>query len=66
MPISAGPAVANEPADEPAQISLRLAADPDQVLQVPVGAGQAESWTAGDWTGGADALWEPLSASEPN
>ena len=58
LPVS--PAAASEESGMPAQISLRLAADPDQVLKVPAGTGQAEPWTVGDWTGGEDELWEPL------
>ncbi|MBB6037921.1 RICIN domain-containing protein [Phytomonospora endophytica] len=61
--LPSGPAVAEEESGKPAQISLRLAADPDRVLRVPAGTGQGEPWTVGDWTGGEDELWEPLGDS---
>lgn len=61
--LPASPAVAVEESGKPAQISLRLAADPDQVLQVPAGTEEGESWIVGDWTGGEDELFEPLGDS---
>lgn len=57
--LAASPAAAQE-TTKPAQITLRLAADPDRVLQVQPGSAYADKWGIGDWTGSDDELFEPL------